>query len=488
MELYRLTIHELRDKLRSREITSQDLVKSFFKRIDEVEDKVQSFLLVDKEKALETAKEIDEKLDNGEKLGDLAGIPVAIKDNISTKDIKTTCGSNILKDYIPPYDATVIEKLKNQGAVIIGKTNMDEFAMGSSTENSAFHTTRNPWDLDRVPGGSSGGSAAAVASFEAPYSLGSETGGSVRQPASFCGIVGLKPTYGLISRYGLVAFASSLDQIGPFTRDVEDCAIVMNTIMGYDNRDSTSYECQKKDYTKNLKKDIKGLKVGVPKEYLEDGIDKEVRYKVLKAIDTMKKLGAEVEEVSLPHTEYGLATYYILAPAEASSNLARFDGIRYGDRVEEYDSVDDLFIKTRSEGFGEEVKRRIMMGTYSLSSGYYDAYYNKAQKVRTLIKQDYEKAFEKYDVIIGPTTPNTAFEIGERDNDPISMYLSDILTVSANIVGVPAMSIPCGLVDGLPVGLQIIGNYFDEEKILNVAYNLEKEFKFDNTPEIGGVK
>lgn len=488
MELFKLTIHELRDKLRKREVTSEELVNQVFDRITKTDDKVKSFLLLDKERALKEAKIIDEKISNGEELGDLAGIPVAIKDNISTEGLKTTCGSKILNNYIPPYDATVIKNLKGAGAIIVGKTNLDEFAMGSSTENSAFHTTRNPWDLERVPGGSSGGSAAAVASYQVPYSLGSETGGSVRQPAAFCGVVGLKPTYGLVSRYGLIAFASSLDQIGPFTRDVEDCALVMNTLASHDKLDSTSVEIEKIDYTKNLKKDIKGLKIGIPKEYMGEGISSEVREKIEETIKLFKDLGAEVEEMSLPYSEYGLETYYILAPSEASSNLARFDGVRYGQRVENYDSVEELFTKTRSEGFGEEVKRRIMMGTYCLSSGYYDAYYKKAQQVRTLIKEDFDKAFDKYDVIISPTTPSTAFKIGEKSDNPLEMYLSDILTVSVNIAGIPAISIPCGMANNMPVGLQIIGKAFDEAKILNVAYNIEKKLNFNETPIIGGVK
>ncbi|MTI66815.1 MAG: Asp-tRNA(Asn)/Glu-tRNA(Gln) amidotransferase subunit GatA [Firmicutes bacterium] len=486
MDFLKLTVHELRDKLRNGEITSEEIVKGYFDRLEKLEDKLDSFLTITKKEAIKEAKKIDERLKNGEKLGDLAGIPVAIKDNIVTKDIKTTCGSKILEDFIPPYNATIIEKLKSEGAIIIGKTNLDEFAMGSSTENSAYKVTKNPWDLTRVPGGSSGGSAAAVASGEVPYALGSETGGSVRQPASFCGLVGLKPTYGLISRYGLVAFASSFDQIGPFTKDVEDLAIVLNNIIGYDKMDTTSVEVEKKDYKNALKDDIKGLKIALPKEYFDEGINKEVKGKVLKAVKVLEDLGAKVDEVSLPHSDYGLATYYVLAPSEASSNLSRFDGIRYGSRVKDYDSLDELFIKTRSEGFGEEVKRRVMMGTYCLSSGYYDEYYNKAQKVRTLIKKDFDDIFKEYDVIISPTTPSLPFKIGERNDDPLAMYMSDILTVSVNIAGVPALSIPCGLIDGLPVGLQIIGKAFDEETIIKVAYNYEKNSDFILEPKMGG--
>lgn len=487
MDYNELSITRLKDKLESGEITSVDLIEEYFKRIEKYDNSIEAFLTLNKEEALKKAKEIDEKRKNGEQLGYLAGIPVAIKDNISTKGLKTTCASNIIKDYIPPFDATVIENLKNADAIIIGKTNLDEFAMGSSTETSAFQITKNPWDISRVPGGSSGGSAAAVASQMAPFSLGSETGGSVRQPASFCGLVGLKPTYGLVSRYGLIAFASSFDQIGPFTRNVEDAAIVMNVIAGYDKMDSTSVKREKENYLEGLKNDIKGLKIGVPKEYLE-GLEGNVKSQMEHVIKTFENLGAEVEMMSLPHSEYGLEAYYILAPSEASSNLARFDGIRYGNRASDYNNTEELFVKTRSEGFGEEVKRRIMMGTYCLSSGYYDAYYKKAQEVRTLIKNDFDKAFEKYDILISPTTLSTAFKIGEKNDDPIAMYQSDKLTVGVNIAGVPAISIPCGLSDNMPIGLQIIGKNFDEAKILNVAYNFEKEINFKQTPDLGGVK
>ncbi len=479
MDLTKLTVHELRDRLRSGEVTSEEIVKRYINRIEKVEEKIDSFITLNKEEALQKAKEIDKKLKDGEKLGDLAGIPIAIKDNISTDGIKTTCASKLLENFVPPYDATVIKKLKKEGAIIIGKTNMDEFAMGSSTENSAFKTTKNPWDTDRVPGGSSGGSAASVSAYEAPCALGSSTGGSIRQPASFCGVVGLKPTYGLVSRYGLVAFASSFDQIGPITNDVQDCAILLNAIAGHDKMDSTSVEKEKEDYTKALEGDIKGLKIGLPQEYFDDRIDKEVKEKVLESVEVLKDMGAEVDYVSLPHTDYALSTYYILAPSEASSNLARFDGIRYGARVEEYESLEDLFIKTRSKGFGEEVKRRIMTGTYCLSSGYYDAYYNKAQKVRTLIKNDFDKVFEEYDVIISPTTPSLPFKIGEKKDDPISMYLSDILTVSINLAGIPSLSMPCAVIHGLPVGMQIIGKAFDEETILRTAYKFEQNSSFE---------
>ncbi|RKD28997.1 Asp-tRNA(Asn)/Glu-tRNA(Gln) amidotransferase subunit GatA [Thermohalobacter berrensis] len=485
MDLNNFTIHELRDKLRKKEISSEELVNRYFKRIEKVEGKVESYITLTKEEALKKAKEVDEKLAKGEELGDLAGIPVAVKDNIVTEGVKTTCGSKMLENFVPPYDATVTKKLKDEDAIILGKTNLDEFAMGSSTENSAFKTTKNPWDLSRVPGGSSGGSAAAVVSDEAVYALGSSTGGSIRQPAAFCGIVGLKPTYGLVSRYGLVAFASSLDQIGPMTKDVEDCAIVLNNIAGYDKMDSTSVNREKVDYTKALKEGVKGLKIALPKEYFDDRIDSRVKDKIYDAVKVLEGLGAEVSEVSLPHSEYALSTYYIIAPAEASSNLARFDGVRYGYRTENYNSIDELFIKTRSEGFGEEVKRRIMVGTYCLSSGYYDAYYKRAQKVRTLIKKDFEDVFKKYDVIISPTTPTLPFKIGEKKEDPISMYLSDILTVSINLAGVPALSMPCGYIDGLPVGMQIIGKAFDESTILKTAYAYEQNSNYEKkTPEI----
>ncbi|WP_026895215.1 Asp-tRNA(Asn)/Glu-tRNA(Gln) amidotransferase subunit GatA [Clostridiisalibacter paucivorans] len=487
MDIYRLSISEMGNMLRNKEISSEELVSKYLDRLEELEDKVSSFItLRNREEIVEEAREIDRKISNGEELPPLAGVPVAIKDNIATKGIKTTCASKILENFVPPYDATIIKKLKAQGAIIVGKTNMDEFAMGSSTENSTFKTTKNPWALDRVPGGSSGGSAAAVAAGQIPYALGSSTGGSIRQPASFCGIVGLKPTYGLISRYGLVAFASSLDQIGPLTRNVEDCAVVLDAITGHDVKDSTSVGKEKEDYLSSIKGDIKGMKIALPKEYFAQGINEEIKAKVLEAVKVLEGLGAEVEEVSLPYTDYGLATYYIIAPAEASSNLARFDGVRYGKRAEEFQSIEELFIKTRSEGFGEEVKRRIMVGTYCLSSGYYDAYYKRAQKVRTLIKNDFENVFKKYDVIVSPTSPILPFKVGEKADDPMSMYMSDVLTVCINLAGIPSVSIPCGMVNGLPVGMQIIGNVFDESKILKVAYNYEKNSESIGLPAIGG--
>jgi aspartyl-tRNA(Asn)/glutamyl-tRNA(Gln) amidotransferase subunit A len=430
------------------------------------------------------ARKIDERIKNGEKLGDLAGIPIAMKDNMCTIGKKTTCGSKMLENFIPPYNATVIDKLEEEGAIIVGKTNMDEFAMGSSTENSAFKVSKNPWDLERVPGGSSGGSAAAVTAGEAFIALGSDTGGSIRQPASLCGIVGLKPTYGLVSRYGLIAYASSLDQIGPLSKDVEDTAIMLNVIAGHDRRDSTSANREKIDYKKSLINDIKGMKIGVPKEYFSEGINDGVKKIIYNALEKLVELGAEYEEISLPYTKYALPTYYIIAPAECSSNLARFDGIRYGYRTEKFDGIDDLYTKTRSEGFGEEVKRRIMIGTHSLASGYYDAYYNKAMKVRTLIKNDFDKAFKKYDCIITPTVPDKAFKIGEKIDDPLSMYMSDVCTVPINIAGLPAISIPAGFIDSMPIGMQIVGKHFDEETILKVAYTFEKNTDFNKRAKL----
>ncbi|SHH66295.1 aspartyl/glutamyl-tRNA(Asn/Gln) amidotransferase subunit A [Caloranaerobacter azorensis DSM 13643] len=489
MDLINLTIHELRDLIRNREVSSEEIVRSFLSRIEKLEDKVGSFITLTKEKAIEDARKIDKKIkEDISNLSDLAGIPVGIKDNIVTEGIKTTCGSRILKNFIPPYDATVVKRLKLSDAIIIGKTNMDEFAMGSSTENSAFKITKNPWDLNKVPGGSSGGSAAAVSASLVPYALGSSTGGSIRQPAAFCGIVGLKPTYGLVSRYGLVAFASSFDQIGPLTKDVEDCAIVLNSIIGFDKKDSTSVDNGNIDYTKALMKDIRGIKVALPKEYFDDKVDNRIKEKVLDAVKVLEKLGAKIDYVSLPFSEYALATYYILAPSEASSNLARFDGVRYGERVENYNSVEELIVKTRTKMFGDEVKRRIMIGTYFLSSSHYSKYYKKAQQMRTLIIRDFERVFRDFDIIISPTTPTLPYEIGEKKL--VSMYFSDVLTVSANIVGIPAITLPCGYIDGLPVGMQILGKIFGEIDILSVAYAYEKNSDFQKRiPEIKeGIK
>jgi len=481
MELYELPVHELKKKLDNKEITITDITKSYINRINEKENDVQAFVTTLKDEAIEKAKDIEKKKENGEINSPYAGIPIGIKDNMCTKGIKTTCSSKMLENFVSPYDATVIEKLNNENLINLGKLNMDEFAMGASTEYSSFNKTKNPWDLNRVPGGSSGGSAAAVASNMVPWALGSDTGGSIRQPSSFCGVVGLKPTYGLVSRYGLVAFASSLDQIGPITKDVEDAAILLNMIAGYDPKDTTSVNMEKKDYTKCLKNNVQGLKIGIPKEYFGEGINPEVKQKLEEAIQKYKELGAEVEEFSLDIAEYALAAYYIIACAEASSNLGRFDGIRYGYRTKEFNSLKDIYINSRTEGFGSEVKRRIILGTYVLSSGYYDAYYKKAQQVRTLVKKEFEKAFEKYDVILTPTAPSVAFKIGERSDNPLEMYLADICTVSVNIAGLPGISVPCGLnSQGMPVGMQLIGNYFAEETILNAAYTYEQNTNFKN--------
>jgi aspartyl-tRNA(Asn)/glutamyl-tRNA(Gln) amidotransferase subunit A len=474
MSLFDYRVSELHNLLHKKEISVSDLVDESFKRIAEVEEKVQAFLTLNEEQARVKAKQLDEKLATEKEFGLLFGMPIGIKDNIVTKGLRTTCASKILYNFDPIYDATVVERLNEADAVTVGKLNMDEFAMGSSTENSGFQLTRNPWDLERVPGGSSGGSAAAVAAGEVPFALGSDTGGSIRQPAAFCGVVGLKPTYGRVSRYGLVAFASSLDQIGPITRTVEDNAYLLQVISGLDPMDSTSANVDVPDYVSALTGDIQGLKIAVPKEYLGEGVSEEVRQSVLDALKVLEGLGATWEEVSLPHSKYALATYYLLASSEASANLARFDGVRYGYRTDNAKNLMEMYKQTRSEGFGNEVKRRIMLGTFALSSGYYDAYYKKAQKVRTLIKQDFENVFEKYDVIIGPTTPTPAFKIGEKTSDPLTMYANDILTIPVNLAGVPGISIPCGFVDGLPVGLQIIGKHFDESTIYRVAHAFEQ--------------
>ncbi|AKS37241.1 glutamyl-tRNA amidotransferase [Anoxybacillus gonensis] len=474
MSLFDYRVSELHNLLHKKEISVSDLVDESFKRIHEVEEKVQAFLTLNEEQARAKAKELDEKLATEKEFGLLFGMPIGIKDNIVTKGLRTTCASKILYNFDPIYDATVVERLHQADAVTIGKLNMDEFAMGSSTENSGFQLTRNPWDLERVPGGSSGGSAAAVAAGEVPFALGSDTGGSIRQPAAFCGVVGLKPTYGRVSRYGLVAFASSLDQIGPITRTVEDNAYVLQVISGLDPMDSTSANVEVPDYVSALTGDIQGLKIAVPKEYVGEGVSEEVRQSVFQALKVLESLGATWEEVSLPHSKYALATYYLLASSEASANLARFDGVRYGYRTDNAKNLMEMYKQTRSEGFGNEVKRRIMLGTFALSSGYYDAYYKKAQKVRTLIKQDFENIFAKYDVIIGPTTPTPAFKIGEKTNDPLTMYANDILTIPVNLAGVPGISVPCGFVNGLPVGLQIIGKHFDESTIYRVAHAFEQ--------------
>lgn len=486
MDIYNMKAHEIKDKLQKKEISAAQVVKAYIDRIEKVDGKVGAYLEKDFDNAVDKAAVIDKKISLGEDLQGLAGIPCAIKDNISTKNVKTTCASLMLENYVPPYDATVVERLNNSGAIMLGKANMDEFAMGSSNENSAFKKVRNPWDLDRVPGGSSGGSAASVAAGEAAFSLGSDTGGSIRQPASYCNLVGIKPTYGRVSRYGLIAFASSLDQIGAFTKDVEDMALVLNSIAGRDYKDSTSYNIKTPDYTKSLSEDIRGMKIGIPMQYFGEGIDDDVKKSVLDSIELLKSMGAEAIEVDMPYTEYALAVYYILSSAEASSNLARYDGIRYGYRSKNYDDSIDLYIKSRSEGFGDEVKRRIMLGTYTLSSGYYDAYYNKALKVRSLVKKDFENAFKKCDCLVSPVSPTTPFKIGEKIDDPMSMYMLDVCTVPINIAGVCAMSIPCGFSNGLPIGLQLIGNYFEEEKLLKVGYAYQKNTNWHNlNPKVG---
>ena len=473
MELYELTVHELIEKLDKKEIEAEDITRSYINRINEKEKDLHAFVTLTTESAMEESKNADRTKSK------FAGIPIGLKDNLCTKNIKTTCSSKMLENFVSPYDGTVVEKLKDEGIVLLGKTNLDEFAMGSSTEYSAFGVTKNPWNLNKVPGGSSGGSAAAVAANMVPWALGSETGGSVRQPASLCGVVGIKPTYGLVSRYGLVAFASSLDQIGPVTKDVEDSAMLLSIISGYDEKDSTSVNISKKDYLKHLKDGVKGIKIGLPKEFLGEGINEEVKNSILNVADIYRKLGAEVEECSLDIAKKALATYYIIACAEASSNLGRFDGIRYGYRTKEFEDLSDIFVNSRSEGFGAEVKRRIILGTYVLSSGYYDAYYKKAQKVRTFIKQEYDNLYKKYDVLLTPTSPTVAYNIGEKSKNPLEMYLADLCTVSINIAGIPAISFPSGVdKNGLPIGAQIMGKHFDEETILKVAYAAEQEIKF----------
>lgn len=480
MNIYELTIKQITDALEKKEFTSQELVSGLLDRIDALEPKVKALNYVCRDTAIEQAKEADGRRSAGKPLSIYDGIPVVIKDNMCTKGIKTTCSSKILENFIPPYDAHVIEQLKNKGAIILAKSNLDEFAMGSSTENSAFQITANPWDLTRVPGGSSGGSAAAVSAGMAPFALGSDTGGSIRQPASYCGVVGFKPTYGAVSRFGLIAFASSLDQIGPLTRSVEDAAYALNAICGYDRRDSTSVNTLYPDYTKSIGKDVKGMKVGLPKEYLSDSLHPGVKKAINSVVSAFESLGAVVEETTLPTFDYALSAYYIISSAEATSNLSRFDGVKYGYRTEKYDGIVDMYIKTRNEGFGAEVKRRIMLGNYVLSSGYYDAYYLKALKVRTLIKRDFDSLFEKYDFIISPAAPTPAFKSGEK-NDPMEMYLTDIYTVPINIAGLPAISVPCALSsEGLPIGIQLIGKQMGEETLLSAAYALEQA-----TPSIG---
>jgi aspartyl-tRNA(Asn)/glutamyl-tRNA(Gln) amidotransferase subunit A len=474
LELFELTAHELSEKIQSKEISAREVTQSVLDRVESVEPRVMSYVTVTRDQALAQADVVDAKIAAGETVSPAAGIPLALKDNLCTIGVETTCSSKILRGFHPPYDATVVEKLKSAGSVFVGKANLDEFAMGSSTENSALFPTHNPWNLDYVPGGSSGGSTASVAAGEAVWSLGSDTGGSIRQPAAYCGVVGLKPTYGRVSRYGLIAFASSLDQIGPITKDVRDAALLLGAISGHDPMDSTSIVRDVPDYTKALTGDVKGLRIGVPKEYFAQGVEGVIADAVRAAVDKLVSLGAIAEEVSLPHSEYALPTYYILAPAEASSNLARYDGVRFGHRTARATSHIDLFEKTREEGFGPEVKQRIMLGTYALSAGYYDAFYLKAQQVRTLIKQDFDKVFEKYDVILSPTAPTVAFPIGQKTGDPLAMKLSDVLTIPANMAGIPAISLPCGFADGLPIGLQIMAPAFGEEVLLRAAHAYEQ--------------
>lgn len=480
-ELTNLTLPELRDGLDAGDFTPEVLVDAYFERLDSVEDSIQSFL-----RLYESAKERAQDINPSDYDSPLAGVPIAIKDNLCVDGREVTCASRILDGFVPPYTATAVKRLREAGAILVGATNMDEFAMGSSTENSAFQVTRNPHDSSRVPGGSSGGSAAAVASGEVPAALGSDTGGSVRQPASLCGVVGLKPTYGRVSRYGLIAFASSLDQIGPLARTVEGTAMVNEVIAGHDPADSTSLNEPVPQYSEELNEDVGSITVGVPEEYFAEGLDEEVRESVRESIDSLKNQGCTVKSVELPHTEYAISVYYILATAEASSNLARYDGVQYGRRAESFEDLIDMYRQTRNEGFGEEVKRRIMLGTFVLSSGYYEAYYGKAQKVRTLIRQDFEEAFETCDVLVTPTSPSTAFPIGERIDDPVQMYLSDICTISANLAGIPALSVPVGSdSDGLPIGAQVLGPALSESRLLQVGQRLEQTSDWDvNVPEI----
>lgn len=478
MEITSQSIGELHELLAEKKISAVELTRTMLDRIKKRDSEVKSFLQITEDVAISQATQVDEKLARGEAIGILEGIPMALKDNLCTEGIRTTCSSKMLENFVPPYNATVVEKLKEAGAVMLGKLNMDEFAMGSSTENSGFFATHNPWDLERVPGGSSGGSAAAVAAEEAVYTLGSDTGGSIRQPAAFCGVVGLKPTYGAVSRFGLIAYASSLDQIGPITQTVEDNARVFQEIVGHDRQDSTSVNFEIPNYTDFLAQDVKGLRIGVPKEYFAKGLDEGVKKVLEEALATYRDLGAIVEECSLPHTEYAMPAYYLIATAEASSNLARYDGVRYGYRADDVEDVMSLFKKTRSQGFGSEVKARIMLGTYALSAGYYDAYYLKAQKVRTLIQKDFAQAFDRFDVLLSPTAPTTAFKIGEKSGDPLTMYLSDVCTVPINLAGIPSLSLLAGFVEGMPVGMQLMARPFAEGTLYRVAHAFEQNTDF----------
>jgi len=480
MDTLNMTAWQLQELLMRKEVSCVEVVKSLLAAIEQKDGRLHSYLHLNTE-ALAEAEKVDGKISGGEKPGCMEGIPVAVKDNICMRGMPATCASRILQNFYPPYDATVIEKMKNAGAIVVGKTNMDEFAFGSSTESSAFGPTRNPFDETRVPGGSSGGSAAATGANLCFGALGSDTGGSIRQPAAFCGVVGLKPTYGRVSRYGLIAFASSLDQIGPITKDVRDACILMNVISGRDERDSTSVDINVPDYTAFLKEDVSGLRVGIPEEYLSSGIEEPVRERTDEIIRLVEKLGVEVRRISLPHTRYGIAVYYIVATAEASSNLARFDGVKYGFRTSNYRNLQEMYMNTRGEGFGSEAKRRIILGTYVLSAGYYDAYYMKAQKVRALIRKDFTEAFREVDVIITPTTPELPFMLGEKKEDPLRMYLSDIFTANINLAGLPAMNLPVGFVNSLPVGVQIIAPHFREERIFEIAYAIEQSLKGGNS-------
>ena len=488
MKLFEQPAHVLHDMLVNNEITSLELTEAILSRIDEVEGDVKAYLTLTRDEAIAQAKAVDEKIARGEKISFLEGIPGGIKDNICTKGVKTTCASKILQNFVPPYSATVVNKLNAENAVILGKTNLDEFAMGGSTENSAYFPTRNPWNTECVPGGSSGGSAAAVAAGTAVWAIGSDTGGSIRQPASFCGVVGMKPTYGRVSRYGLVAYASSLDQIGPITKDVTECAHILNIIAGHDDMDSTCVNEAVPDYTKALVEDVKGLKIGIPKEYFVDGMDTDVEKAIRDSIKKLEELGAEVVEISLPNTAHAISTYYLIAPAEAATNLERYDGVSYGERADGVDIV-DMMTNTRSQYFGEEVKRRIMIGNYALSAGYYDAYYLKALKVRRLVKEDYDKAFEKVDVIVCPTAPSPAYKIGEKIDNPLEMYLQDVCTVPLNLAGLPGISVPCGFSSkGLPIGMQLIGKPLDEATLIRTAYTYEQSQDFHKSRAALGGK
>lgn len=484
MDITSLTAVELGKKIKAKEISVVDAVKASIEQIEKVEKDVHSFVTIDREGALERAEEVQKLIDDGTLTGPLAGVPVAIKDNMCTKDMLTTCSSKILGNFKPTFTAEAVRNLEKAGAVIIGKTNMDEFAMGSTTETSYYGETKNPWNLKHVPGGSSGGSCAAVAAEECPYALGSDTGGSIRQPSSFCGVVGIKPTYGTVSRYGLIAYGSSLDQIGPIARDVTDCATILEAIASHDPKDSTSIAREKYDFTSALVEDVKGMKIGIPKDYFGEGLDPEVKEKILDAVKVLEEKGAIVEEFDLNLVQYAIPAYYVIASAEASSNLSRFDGVKYGYRTEEYEGLHNMYKKTRSEGFGPEVKRRIMLGSFVLSSGYYDAYYLKALRTKALIKQEFDKAFAKYDVIIAPAAPTTAPELGKSLSDPLKMYLGDIYTISVNLAGLPGISLPVGTDSkGLPIGMQIIGDCFEENKIIRAAYTLEQTRTYEG-PEL----